>query len=140
MGWAFGQQTTCTQAGTTNADPRCVWSGNTSGSITTGTGIGAGYANTAAMIAQSPTLGRAATVANAYRGRNLTDWFLPSRDELMKLFQVKDEIDVTIPSNGYWSSSQTSDTNAVFVAKTTFVGSNNVSKSLVLGVRAVRAF
>ncbi len=83
-------QTNCDgTAGTSSVDPKCVWSGNTSSAIgSTGTGIGTGFANTSAIIAQSNggnTAGKAATVARAFQGGSKTDWFLPSKDELNAL-------------------------------------------------------
>ena len=81
-------QTNCTMLGTTSADPKCEWSGNTStliGATAQGTAIGTGYANTSAIILQSNTAGKAATTARDYRGGGKTDWFLPSKLELNQL-------------------------------------------------------
>jgi hypothetical protein len=101
-----------------------VWSGNTSAAIgSTGTGIGTGYANTSAMIAQSGTAGKAGTVARAFQGGGKTDWFLPSQDELNALckWAANDTVNVVCNNNGsgglsltnggfaswwYWSSSE----------------------------------
>ena len=92
----------------TNAwtDAGYVWSGNTNTLIgTTGTAIGTGYKNTLAMVAQSSTAGRAGTITRAYRGpNNLTDWFLPSKDELNQLHLNRTMLGTT---SGYWSSSET---------------------------------
>lgn len=63
-----------------------VWSGNTSDWIgTTTTAIGSGYKNTLAMIAQSNTASRAGTIAQAFIGGGLSDWYLPSTDELNQM-------------------------------------------------------
>jgi hypothetical protein len=104
-----------------------VWSGNTSDAIgTTGTGIGTGYANTSAMIAQSGTTGKAGTVARAFEGGGKTDWFLPSKDELNALckWATNDTVNVVCNNSGsgglsltrggfaswsYWSSSESND-------------------------------
>jgi hypothetical protein len=104
-----------------------VWSGNTSDAIgTTGTGIGTGYANTSAIIAQSNggnTAGKAGTVARAFQGGGKTDWFLPSQDELNALckWAANDTVNVVCNNSGsgglsstnggfsswtYWSSSE----------------------------------
>ena len=48
----------------------------------TGTGIGTGLANSYAIIAQSGHTGSAAQVCRVYNGGGLTDWYLPSKDEL----------------------------------------------------------
>ena len=89
------------------ADPSLEWSGNTETSVSTQTGIGTGSANTAAIIADSNTANRAATAAFAYRGGGLSDWFLPSKDELNQLYAQKDVVGGFTVSH-YWSSSQSS--------------------------------
>jgi len=62
--------------------------------------VGAGYANTAALVAISANPTNAANIAKAYRGSaNLTDWFLPSYLEIM----------------AYWNSNPT-DTTAYYMA------------------------
>jgi hypothetical protein len=48
----------------------------------TGTAVGTGSANTAAITAAIACSSNAAAAARAYDGGGLTDWFLPSRDEL----------------------------------------------------------
>lgn len=49
------------------------------------------------------TTNYAASLARAYRGGGYTDWYLPSKDELNKLFLNKPSVDLT---DIYWSSSQ----------------------------------
>jgi hypothetical protein len=62
--------------------------------------IGAGYANTEALVAISASPTNAANIAKAYRGSaNLTDWFLPSYLEIM----------------AYWNSNPT-DATAYYMA------------------------
>ena len=131
-------QTNCAVAGTSTADPYCAWSGNTTTRIgTTSNAIGAGYANTSAMIAQSNVAGRAATVARAFQGGGKTDWFLPSKDELTQVYRQKSVLG-GFDFNYYWSSSEGAAGLAWFQG---FDGyGDNGAKTATLYVRPVRAF
>jgi hypothetical protein len=77
-------------APTTGASPwidaAYEWSGDTTTSVVTASAIGSGYQNTLAMVSQNNTAGKAGTISRAYRGpNNLTDWYLPSQDELNQM-------------------------------------------------------
>jgi hypothetical protein len=89
------------------------WSGNIDTLIgTTGTAIGTGYKNTLAIVAQSNTSDRAATVSRGYSGPNsLRDWFLPSKDELNELYMQKAFVG-SFQENYYWSSSESDATRS----------------------------
>ncbi|MGA1402946.1 MAG: Ig domain-containing protein [Candidatus Nanopelagicaceae bacterium] len=79
------------------------WSGNVTTRVDGAlqTGIGTGYSNTLAIVAQSSTAERAATKAQSYRGpNNLSDWYLPSQNELYQMLGI-------VPLDGrYWTSTQ----------------------------------
>jgi len=120
-------------------DPALVWSGNTDTDVVTQTGIGTGSANTTAIIAQSATAGRAATAARAYTGGGLSDWFLPSQDELNRLFTQRTVVGGFATDVPYWSSSQFSASGAWLQS---FVsGTQSIDfKTNPYRVRPVRAF
>ena len=107
----------------------------------TGTAIGTGYKNSAAIVAQEGNLAAtsAAVEARAYRGpNNLSDWFLPSQSELGQLYLQKTAVGGFVAS-GYWSSSEaTSDTANYQLFNSGTQGTNFKGDSRY--VRPVRAF
>ncbi len=77
--------TSGTNAWTDNSYYRSVTS-QAIGANAQGTAVGTGYKNTLAIIAQNNTADKAATISQAFRGPyNLTDWYLPSKDELNQM-------------------------------------------------------
>ena len=99
-------QTNCVIPGTSTKDPQCVWSGNAAFRIgTTSNSIGAGYANTSAMLAIDRLAGRAGTVARAFQGGGKTDWSLPSKDELNQMYIQRSAIGGFV-ADYYFSSSE----------------------------------
>ena len=116
----------------------------------TGTAIGAGSANTTAIIASqgAPEVSYAAGLARAYGGGGFNDWFLPSKDALNQMYQNKATINSTATANSgsnlqtsvsYWSSTEY-DVNYAF-SHFFFIGSQGVLlKNATHNVRAVRAF
>ena len=117
--------------------------------------IGAGGSNTTLIVSSntesSPT-DYAALICSNYsvvsNGITYSDWFLPSKDEMIKLYQNKnligglyyDSINTSSKSNWYWTSS-----GDVFGDRATDVSSDNGSNSRsfrgsLLSVRAVMYF
>jgi len=99
-GWRF------LEAAPANQGTWLAWasSGYTNTNIAgTGTAIGTGKANTAAILAVDVNAPAAKECAD-YRGGGLSDWFLPSRDELNEMYQARSHF-VNIPGD-LWSSSQ----------------------------------
>ena len=96
----------------TNAwtDALYAWSGNTTvliGETAQGTAIGTGYKNTLAIVGQNSTVGKAGTISRAYGGpNNLTDWYLPSKNELNELYLQKTTVGGIVALSYYWSSSE----------------------------------
>ena len=89
-----------------------VWS-NISDTLvgTTGTAIGTGQANTTAIVGQIGCTYGAAVLCNNLTEGGYSDWYLPSKDELNKLYLNK----VTIggfAEGMYWSSSEVNAINA----------------------------
>ena len=96
-------------AWTSGGDPNLTWCSNVTDSIpgTQATGLGAGRANTTAMLGVCTT--DAAVAASSYRGGGKSDWYLPSRDELRQLFLRKAKVGTAgFQLHGYWSSSEVS--------------------------------
>ena len=87
--------------GTTNQDANVA--------NATGTAIGTGYKNSVAIVAQSGNVAAtsAAVEARAYRGPNgLSDWYLPSKDELNQLYLRQTDVGGFSGYRYFWSSSQ----------------------------------
>jgi hypothetical protein len=110
----------------------------------TGSEIGSGLTNTNKIIAiQGETsTSYAAGLARAYTGGGYNDWYLPSKDELEKLYLNRALIGGF--SNSYWSSTDDDDTpTSRALAQnfgTTFVFRNFYNKFNNFSVRAIRSF
>jgi hypothetical protein len=126
-------------------DAPYAWSGNMTvliGATAQGTVIGTGLKNTEAMVTQSDggnTASRAGTITRAYRGpNNLTDWYLPSKDELAELYAKRDTFG-GFSSGRFWSSSEF----AAHTARNQNINIGNQfdsAKNNTYYVRPVRAF
>jgi hypothetical protein len=80
----------------------------------TNTAIGQGADNTRKILTKYPAIiypHSAAAVASGYRGGGYSDWFLPSKDELKKLYDVKSAVGSFLDDSDYWSSSERSAIN-----------------------------
>jgi hypothetical protein len=112
----------------------------------TSTAIGTGLANSNAIIDQTGHTGSAAQVCRSYNGGGLTDWYLPSKDELTAIWDnlVDDGTGVNSGVGGfaessYWSSSE--DYSYLAWTQTFHNGSQySYGKGNYKRVRAVRAF
>ena len=106
----------------------------------TATAIGTGLTNTNTIIASQggTATSYAAGLARAYTVGGYSDWYLPSKNELNKLWVNWEAVGLT-GSSYYWSSSETSDMNAWLLS---FPDSSLSSRPKHDGVRvrAVRAF
>ena len=110
-----------------------------------------GETNTINLIGAGPasgiTVGTAAQLCDVSTAQGQTDWYLPSIDELSKLWQNRWEVGqglyvglyTQLGFNNYWSSSEFGSNNAWFFTFTN--GSVNFNdKSNTTYVRAVRRF
>ena len=115
----------------------------------TGTAVGTGSANTTTIITEqgATATSYAAGLARAYEGGGYTDWFLPSKDELNKMYTNKATINTTAALNSgsdfvdnyYWSS--TEGDNDIAWGQNVYRGNQgNDGKGSTNNVRAVRAF
>ena len=106
----------------------------------TGTAIGTGLSNTNTIISsQGPTAtSYAAGLARAYTGGGYTDWYLPSKDELNKLYLNRGTIGGLV-ANHYWSSTESGTYDAWYQHFSSGV-QDGLNKANLLYVRAIRAF
>lgn len=117
-----------------------LW-GNSTSVGNTSTEIGYGLANTNNIIA---TLGQfnndlyAAKSTDVYESLLFSDWYLPSRDELLTIFDNVESLPPGFSINTlYWTSSQVNATTAYAVGTS---GAQEVLKSGECRVRAIRSF
>jgi hypothetical protein len=107
----------------------------------TGTAIGTGLANTNTIIFNlgGTSTSYAAGLARAHNGGGYTDWYLPSEDELGKLYINRVAIGgFTI--SGYWSSTEIWGSYARYYPFTVDSSINVEEQFLSFSVRAIRAF
>ncbi|NTW31812.1 MAG: DUF1566 domain-containing protein [Bacteroidetes bacterium] len=119
-----------------------AWSNITSPSVgSTAEGIGAGMANTTTIVGQSGcTSGAAYICKHPFTGDGgYTDWFLPSKFELVKLSENRVAIGGFVDAY-YWSSTEYSSTIPWDVYFGYVASNNDHVKSLQLHVRCARAF
>ena len=126
-------------ATSTNQSTGAQW--GCSGTSITGTNtiLGTGLANTNAIVNVCTTTTIAAALCNNLVSGGYSDWYLPSRDELNKLYLNKTAIG-GFSNVSYWSSSQVGTTTAWSINFTTGISSSTSTKSTLMSVRAIRKF
>ena len=153
-----------------SADPTKLWAvsayqstdvtaiTNNFSAYNTASGIGLGYKNSLAIVAQGNGTTTAAGAARAYAGGSQSDWYLPTTAELNLLCQWARNVaqSVTTPCAGgtlntgtgasggfspanYWSSSESAGNDAWYQSFTSG-GQDASSKNYSTYVRPVRAF
>jgi hypothetical protein len=126
-----------------------VWSGPTNNAYSfigaTDAIIGSGYLNTQRIIAGTDfdsVLLSAVSTAKNYRGpNNLSDWFIPSADELWQLWSWNSLFDFVPKVGSYWSSSEYNFEIGWFISfLNDFNSYDKVLKQNRKYIRPVRAF
>lgn len=105
----------------------------------TSAALGTGLVNTTAIINGCNSSTNAAALCNNLSSGGFTDWYLPSLDELKKLYLNKTSIG-GFTNISYWTSSQTSTTTAWSISFSNGLSSNSSTKSTLMYVRAIRKF
>ena len=117
-----------------------AWSNITNVTVPgTGAALGTGQANTTAIVSQSGCTAGAAKLCDDLTLNSYSDWYLPSKDELGKLYDLKVLGFGGFASAYYWSSSQIS---ADWAWNQDFVDGVHAfgTKGSTNKVRAVRSF
>jgi hypothetical protein len=112
--------------------------------------IGTGLANTNTIITRqgAVTTSYAAGLARSHNGGGFTDWYLPSRDEMYKIYLNKNSISgFSLYYSGnyktYWTSSENTTGVSANFAYTTDLSNGNMGQSekiTELQIRPIRAF
>ena len=114
------------------------WNGKYTNTGATGGSIGTGSNNTNLIIASQGFGYYAAILCRNYNGGGYTDWYLPSKDELNKLYLNKSEIGGFLNST-YWSSTEAG-INLAWCQNFNDGSTSYYSKPMSYAVRAVRSF
>ena len=116
---------------TVEGDPQAWWSTPVYDDVETtgadGEAIGTGYQNTLNIISQGNTTNTAASVCRAYSNNGFTDWFLPSKNELIEIgknYKIITGLDI---GANYWSSTEKTSDSAWRIKMPTSVSEMVVS-------------
>jgi len=110
----------------------------------TGTAIGTGFSNTDKIIVSQGRIATnyAAGLARAYKGGGYADWYLPSKDELNKLYLNRVTIGEFMSDGAYWSSTENpaNPYNSAWLQFFDSGGQQSFEKDIKINVRAIRSF
>jgi hypothetical protein len=106
----------------------------------TGIAIGTGMANTNAIIAAQGPGAYAASLCRNYAGGGYHDWYLPSINELIEMYNLITALLMNRPY--YWSSTHSTQNFAWCEYFNNLVGNyrDTYSKDTKMHVRAIRSF
>ena len=108
-----------------------------------GSAIGTGNQNTFDIITECTTAGIAAKLCADLTSGGYSDWYLPSKDELNKLYENRVAIGGFVVNGGYWSSTQFEfevNNHAYYQLFSSSLIQNGTNKNAQYNVRAVRSF
>ena len=122
-----------------NSGSSIYWHTSATGTTgATGTALGTGQSNTTAILALYGTEGNAAKLCDDYSNISFSDWYLPSRDELLKVYTNFNQLQFT-GNLALWSSSEIDDAHAFLVIVSTGAAQSQ-GKNNYFYVRAMRNF
>ena len=105
------------------------------------TAIGSGWSNTFKLLSVSgATFPAAQACADYGNGTGYDDWFLPSKDELNKIYENRDVLNTTFKTDKYWSSSEAASYGAWRLDCNANKWENEVDRDIAWYVRPIRAF
>ena len=105
----------------------------------TGSTIGSGLTNTNLIVSSTGTESNAAKLCYDLSLNGYSDWYLPSQDELGKLYLNHTSIG-GFASAGYWSSTESDYGTAYYVNFADGILTNTDLKEYPYRVRAIRYF
>ncbi len=115
------------------------WSGSYTITGASGTALGTGQANTTAIVNNQGDGNYAAKLCDDLDLGGYSDWYLPSKDELNKLYINRVAVGGLV-GGYYWSSTEYDEFRAWSQSLAIGDQSFNFAKVFTAGVRAVRAF
>jgi hypothetical protein len=101
--------------------------------------LGTGNNNTDLIVSGCSTLGIAARLCYDLSLNGYVDWYLPSKDELGKLYLNRDAIG-GLSGNSYWCSTEYISTHAWYLQFDSFGSPAATFKTNLFRVRAIRSF
>jgi hypothetical protein len=126
-------------ATTSNQSTGAQWGCSGTSIAGTSTALGTGLANTTAIVNGCTSSISAAALCNNLSSGGYSDWYLPSRDELNKLYLNKTSIG-GFSTVSYWCSTQSASTTAYSINFSSGTGTGFSTKTTLMYVRAIRKF
>ncbi len=126
-------------ATTSNQSTGAQWGCSGTSIAGTSTTLGSGLSNTTAIVGGCTTSTIAAAICNNLTSGGYSDWYLPSREELNKLYLNRSVIG-GFSGVPYWSSSQNNSTTANSINFNTGIVTSTSTKTTAMYVRAIRKF